>query len=222
MIGRVTGRRPRRQRRGGAEGRHAAHLCRHVAGARGSGLRADRGARGRAWRPSINGWLESCDQQAPSIVRPARSRWRPWRWRSRRAAPRTRAAPSRPAPLEPDKFLFDKGNDALNDKKWLNAREYFKQVVETYTAEPVSAGRQARHRRHLPRRRHRRGAGPGDQRVHGVPLVLPDQPPRRLRAVQAGAGALPADAAAGARPDRDARRDRASSTPSSRATRTAS
>jgi outer membrane protein assembly factor BamD len=35
--------------------------------------------------------------------------------------------------LEPDKFLFDKGNDALTRKKWLNAREYFKQVVETYT-----------------------------------------------------------------------------------------
>jgi outer membrane protein assembly factor BamD len=35
--------------------------------------------------------------------------------------------------LEPDKFLFDKGNAALTGKKWLTAREYFKQVVETYT-----------------------------------------------------------------------------------------
>lgn len=35
--------------------------------------------------------------------------------------------------LEPDKFLFDKGNAALAAKKWLNAREYFKQVVETYS-----------------------------------------------------------------------------------------
>jgi outer membrane protein assembly factor BamD len=34
---------------------------------------------------------------------------------------------------EPDKFLFDKGTDALNQKKWLTAREYFKQIVETYT-----------------------------------------------------------------------------------------
>ena len=34
---------------------------------------------------------------------------------------------------EPDKFLFDKGNEALNKKKWLTAREYFKQVTETYT-----------------------------------------------------------------------------------------
>jgi outer membrane protein assembly factor BamD len=37
---------------------------------------------------------------------------------------------------EPDKFLFDKGTDALNNKKWLTAREYFKQVTETYTASP--------------------------------------------------------------------------------------
>ncbi|OFW16544.1 MAG: hypothetical protein A3F69_02165 [Acidobacteria bacterium RIFCSPLOWO2_12_FULL_66_10] len=34
---------------------------------------------------------------------------------------------------EPDKFLFDKGTDALNAKKWLAAREFFKQVTETYT-----------------------------------------------------------------------------------------
>jgi outer membrane protein assembly factor BamD len=35
--------------------------------------------------------------------------------------------------LEPDRFLFDKGTAALDAKKWLTAREYFKQVVETYT-----------------------------------------------------------------------------------------
>ena len=37
---------------------------------------------------------------------------------------------------DPDKFLFDKGTTALNSKKWLTAREYFKQVTETYTASP--------------------------------------------------------------------------------------
>jgi outer membrane protein assembly factor BamD len=35
---------------------------------------------------------------------------------------------------EPDKFLFDKGSEALDAKKWLVAREFFKQVTETYTA----------------------------------------------------------------------------------------
>ena len=37
---------------------------------------------------------------------------------------------------EPDKFLFDKGTEALKSKKWLTAREFFKQVTETYTASP--------------------------------------------------------------------------------------
>jgi outer membrane protein assembly factor BamD len=37
---------------------------------------------------------------------------------------------------EPDKFLFDKGTEQLNKKKWLTAREFFKQVVETYTQSP--------------------------------------------------------------------------------------
>jgi outer membrane protein assembly factor BamD len=37
---------------------------------------------------------------------------------------------------EPDKFLFDKGTAALNQKKWLTAREFFKQVTETYTQSP--------------------------------------------------------------------------------------
>jgi outer membrane protein assembly factor BamD len=38
---------------------------------------------------------------------------------------------------EPDKFLFEKGDAALKAKKWLTAREYFKQVVETYTQSPL-------------------------------------------------------------------------------------
>ncbi len=41
-----------------------------------------------------------------------------------------------PGTTEPDKFLFDKGNDALAKKKWLTAREFFKQITETYTQSP--------------------------------------------------------------------------------------
>lgn len=37
---------------------------------------------------------------------------------------------------EPDKFLFERGTTALNEKKWLVAREFFKQVTETYTQSP--------------------------------------------------------------------------------------
>ena len=38
---------------------------------------------------------------------------------------------------QPDKFLYDKGNEQLQAKKWLTAREYFKRVTETYTQSPV-------------------------------------------------------------------------------------
>ena len=69
------------------------------------------------------------------------------------AAARRRAAAGTP---EPDKFLFDKGTEALNDKKWLTARESSSSSIDTYTAEPVPPRREARHRRHLSRRRHRR------------------------------------------------------------------
>lgn len=41
-----------------------------------------------------------------------------------------------PGTTEPDKFLFERGTEALNQKKWLTAREFFKQLVETYTQSP--------------------------------------------------------------------------------------
>jgi outer membrane protein assembly factor BamD len=42
-----------------------------------------------------------------------------------------------PGTSQPDQFLYQKGTDALNNKKWLTAREYFKQVTETYTQSPI-------------------------------------------------------------------------------------
>jgi outer membrane protein assembly factor BamD len=41
-----------------------------------------------------------------------------------------------PGTTEPDKFLFDKGNEALTAKKWLVARGRAKQITETYTQSP--------------------------------------------------------------------------------------
>jgi outer membrane protein assembly factor BamD len=41
-----------------------------------------------------------------------------------------------PGTAEPDKFLFDRGTEALNEKKWLTAREFFRQVTESYTQSP--------------------------------------------------------------------------------------
>jgi outer membrane protein assembly factor BamD len=37
-----------------------------------------------------------------------------------------------PGTARPDQYLFDKGTEALNQKKWLVAREFFKQVNENY------------------------------------------------------------------------------------------
>jgi outer membrane protein assembly factor BamD len=46
-----------------------------------------------------------------------------------------RAVP--PGTTQPDKFLFDRGMTELNEKHWLTAREFFKQVTETYTQSSV-------------------------------------------------------------------------------------
>ena len=46
-----------------------------------------------------------------------------------------RAVP--PGTAQPDQFLYDRGKAALDNKKWLTAREFFKQVTETYTQSPV-------------------------------------------------------------------------------------
>jgi outer membrane protein assembly factor BamD len=50
-------------------------------------------------------------------------------------APRGRALVP-PGTTQPDKFLFDRGMALLAEKKWLTAREFLKQVVETYTQSP--------------------------------------------------------------------------------------
>lgn len=37
-----------------------------------------------------------------------------------------------PTSNDADKFLFDKGSDALKNRKWMPAREYFRQIVDNY------------------------------------------------------------------------------------------
>lgn len=46
-----------------------------------------------------------------------------------------RAVP--PGTAQPDQYLYDRGMESLKNKKWLTAREFFKQVTETYTQSPV-------------------------------------------------------------------------------------
>jgi outer membrane protein assembly factor BamD len=40
------------------------------------------------------------------------------------------------ASSQPDKYLFDTGTEALGKKKWLRAREYFRQLVDNYPQSP--------------------------------------------------------------------------------------
>jgi outer membrane protein assembly factor BamD len=37
----------------------------------------------------------------------------------------------------PDRYLFDKGTATLKERKWADAREYFKQVVDNYPGSPL-------------------------------------------------------------------------------------
>ncbi|MCL4845203.1 MAG: outer membrane protein assembly factor BamD [Acidobacteria bacterium] len=41
--------------------------------------------------------------------------------------------------LEPDKLLFERGTVALNDRKWITSREYFRQLYDGYPQSPYRA-----------------------------------------------------------------------------------
>ena len=38
---------------------------------------------------------------------------------------------------QPDRFLMDRGNEALKKGQWMNAREYFRQIVDNYPQSPL-------------------------------------------------------------------------------------
>jgi outer membrane protein assembly factor BamD len=38
---------------------------------------------------------------------------------------------------QPDRYLLDRGNESLKEEKWLDAREYFRQVVDNYPQSPL-------------------------------------------------------------------------------------
>ena len=40
---------------------------------------------------------------------------------------------------EPDKFLFERGTEALGKKRWLVSREYFRELIDTYPQSPNRA-----------------------------------------------------------------------------------
>ncbi len=41
--------------------------------------------------------------------------------------------------LEPDKFLFERGSEALNRKRWLTAREFFRTLMDSYPQSSLRA-----------------------------------------------------------------------------------
>jgi outer membrane protein assembly factor BamD len=51
------------------------------------------------------------------------------------------SAPIRPpvGTLEPDKFLYERGSEALESRRWFTAREYFRQLVDSYPQSPFRA-----------------------------------------------------------------------------------
>jgi outer membrane protein assembly factor BamD (BamD/ComL family) len=40
---------------------------------------------------------------------------------------------------EPDRFLWERGTEALNKRRWIVAREYFRQLVDSYPQSPYRA-----------------------------------------------------------------------------------
>ena len=42
-----------------------------------------------------------------------------------------------PGSAQPDSFLFERGNEALQKEQWMNARTYFQQIVDGYPQSPV-------------------------------------------------------------------------------------
>ena len=47
-----------------------------------------------------------------------------------------RVDPAATAP-NPDRFLYDRGLETLKEEKWIDAREYFRQVVDNYPQSPL-------------------------------------------------------------------------------------
>ncbi len=52
------------------------------------------------------------------------------------AACGTRQAAPPPGTAQPDRFLFEHGNEALQKEQWMNARTYFQQIVDNYPQSP--------------------------------------------------------------------------------------
>ena len=41
-----------------------------------------------------------------------------------------------PGTADADKFLFDRGSESAKERKWIDAREYFRNLVDNYPQSP--------------------------------------------------------------------------------------
>ena len=110
---------------------------------------------------------------------------------ARPACGASRTAACRRARPKPTSSCSTAAARSCKERKWLTAREYFRQIVDNYPQSPFRPDAKLARRRHLHRRGHDRIAAAGDQRVPRVPDLLPDACARRLRAVPAGAARIP-------------------------------
>ena len=226
MIGASPAVRRDRAAKPAQKGDMRAHLRRHVAGARRtSGFAPDASALEEGLAAEYR-WLSTycrCSHDtttafaASAVARrsPSRSSAAPARRRPRAAVPA--------GTLEPDKFLFDKGTEALNKKKWLTAREYFKQVDRNLyrRARIAPDAKLGIGDTYLGEGRREVAASSRSTSSASSSSFYPTNTRADYAQYKLGDGALPADARAAARSDRDARRDRASCRPSCSAIRTA-
>ena len=44
-----------------------------------------------------------------------------------------------PGTSQPDQFLFERGNKALEEKRWFTAREFYQTLIDTYPQSPHRA-----------------------------------------------------------------------------------
>src|SRR5262249_39325893 len=114
-----------------AGGRHARHLRRHLARAQGSGISAGSRTRGRDPRGVPLARLDSRTglTRMTNILRV--SAVLALAVLVGACASGGAKKPPTGTP-EPDKFLFDRGSENLGRKRWIVAREYFRQLVDSY------------------------------------------------------------------------------------------
>ena len=150
----IAGRPLEHPARAGAEGRHARHVCRHVDVARADlGLRAAGDARSRVWQPNVD-WLRTCTGSARAercsmngsiVVAESRRAMRaamaslPWPCPALRAPAAAASAGRRRARRSPTSSCSSAGTEALDEKHWLTAREYFRRADRHLPAEAATA-----------------------------------------------------------------------------------